>query len=461
MFRVSCVLGIGLLSACSFTPEYKRPELPVPQAWSAGATTETQNITSTHWRTFFPDPQLQVLIAAALEYNRDLRVAAARVEEARAQFGVARADRLPTVGLSATGSAFRSTAEVTGEGKTRSNEAYDASLSAVSFELDFWGRIASLSQAARLNYLASNEARRSVHLSLIADVASAYFTKLQMSKLAEQARRALDLREQSLALIAQGVTVGGAYEYEYLQASGLVESARADVASIDHQKVIATNRLNYLVGAVALKLPADGDLDAQGLDVDVVPGLPSEVLLMRPDVMAAEQRLRASNANIGAARAAFLPKVLLTAGLGVASQGLAALYGGSAWNFQPTISMPLFDNGRTASSVDLAQARKVVAVAEYERTIQLAFREVSDLLSARTSLTRQLKAASLNAQAQEKRLQIAKARYGGGLVSYLEVLDAQREFISSQQIMTQMRRAQLDAAAQLYKALGGGTQTQD
>lgn len=461
MIRVFCLVGIGLLSACSFTPEYKRPDLPVPKAWTAGLSTETQSITATHWRTFFPDPQLQALIAAALEYNRDLRIAAARVEEARAQFGVARADRLPTVGLMATGSAVRSTTELTGEGRTQSTEGYDASLTSVSFELDFWGRIAGLSEAARLSYLASNEARRSVHLSLIADVASAYFTKLQMVKIAEQARRTLDLREQSLALIGQGVTAGGAYDYEFLQATGLVESARADVASIDHQKVIATNRLNYLVGAVSLTLPAAGDLDAQGLDVEVAPGLPSDVLLMRPDVMAAEQRLRASNANIGAARAAFLPKVLLTAGLGVASQGLAALYGGSAWTFQPAISLPLFDNGRTASGVDLAAARKVVAVAEYEKTIQLAFREVSDLLSSRGSLTRQLNAASLNAKAQQRRLQIASARYNAGLISYLEVLDSQREYIGAQQVVTQMRRAQLDAAAQLYKALGGGTQIYD
>jgi multidrug efflux system outer membrane protein len=202
-------------------------------------------------------------------------------------------------------------------------------------------------------------------------------------------------------------------------------------------------------------------LDGQGLDIEVAPGLPSDVRLMRPDVMAAEQRLRASNANIGAARAAFLPKVLLTASLGAASQGLAALYGGSAWTFQPAISLPLFDNGRTASGVDLAEARKVVAVAEYEKTIQLAFREVSDLLSSRVSLARQLKAASLNAKAQERRLQIATARYNAGLISYLEVLDSQREYISAQQVMVQMRRAQLDAVAQLYKALGGGSQIYD
>jgi len=458
MFRASCLVGVVVLAACSFTPEYKRPDLPVPQTWAQAQSGPATPVTSTHWRTFFPDPQLQALIAAALEHNRDLRIAAARVEEARAQFGIARADRLPTVGIQGTGSALRSTSELTGGSKVETSEGYDIALSAVSFELDFWGRIAGLSESAKLSYLASQEARRSVHLSLIADVASAYFTKLQMTQIAAQAAVTLDLREQSLALIEKGVAAGGAYDYEYQQANGLVESARADVASIEHQKVVATNRLNFLVGTLSTELPASRALDDQGLDADVAPGLPSDVLLLRPDVIAAEQRLRASNANIGAARAAFLPKILLTAGLGAASQGLAALWGGSAWTFQPSIAMPLFDSGRTAAGVDVAQARKVVAVAEYEKTIQLAFREVSDLLSSRTSIARQFKSASINAKAQERRLQIAQARYNTGLISYLEVLEAQRDMISALQIRTQIRRAQLDAAAQLYKALGGGGQ---
>jgi multidrug efflux system outer membrane protein len=197
-------------------------------------------------------------------------------------------------------------------------------------------------------------------------------------------------------------------------------------------------------------------LNAQGLDTNLVPGLPSEVLLQRPDVMAAEQKLRAAHANIAAARAAFMPKILLTATAGLASQGLAGLFSGAAWAFQPSISLPLFDGGRIASGVDLAEARKVIAVAEYERTIQLAFREVADLLSARVALSRQLKAATAHRNAQGKLLEIASARYGVGLLSYLEVLDAQREFIASAQTIGQVRRAQLESATQLYKALGGG-----
>ena len=458
MLKVIGCISSALLAACSLTPEYQRPDAPVPRSWPQAAGTPTVAANAIHWRAFFPDPQLQDLIACALEYNRDLRIAAARVQEARAQFGLARADRLPGVSLLTTGSSVRSIAELGGTGKGGSSESYETSLSSVSFEVDFWGRIANLSEAARLNYLASEEARRSVHLSLVAEVSSAYFAVLQMYKMAEHARRTLDLREQSLSLIHKGVAIGGIYDYEYQQASGLVEAARSDVASIDHQRNVALNRLRFLVGTSSIELPKSIDLDAQGMNIEIAPGLPSDVLLSRPDVMAAEQRLRASNANIGAARAAFFPKILLTAGLGVASQGLSALYGSGMWIFQPSLTLPLFDNGRTAAGVDIAEARKVIAIAEYEKTIQLAFKEVSDLLSSRTSLTRQVRAASVNAKAQERRLQIVQARYNTGLISYLDVLESQREFIAAQQVLMQTRRAQLDACAQLYKALGGGGQ---
>jgi multidrug efflux system outer membrane protein len=240
------------------------------------------------------------------------------------------------------------------------------------------------------------------------------------------------------------------------QASSALEAARAGLDSLEHQFNIAQNRLNYLVGEVPKALPIGLPLREQGFDSALAPGLPSEVLLLRPDVIAAEQRLRAAQANIEAARAAFLPKVMLTAGLGVASQGLGTLFSGAAWNFAPTLAMPLFDGGRLAASKDIAEVRKVIAVAEYEKTIQVAFREVSDLLSARASLAKQMRSAEINEKAQAKRLEIAVARNKVGLTTYLDVLDGQREWVSAQQGTTQLRRAQLEAAAQLYKALGGG-----
>ena len=410
----------------------------------------------THWREFFKDPQLQTLITAALEHNRDLRIAAARIEEARAQYGITKADRTPSVGLVGSGNINRTEAGLNGSNAPSTSERYDLSLTTISFELDFWGRLSGLSEAARLSYLATEEARRAVYLSLVADVASSYFTLLQLKELTASAQLTVDLREQSLALIAKGRDLGGTYDYEFQQASGILESSRASLEGIEHQRTVTTNRLNFLVGNAPITLTAGGSMDEQGLDSGMAPGLPAEVLLSRPDVMAAEQRLLAAHANIGAARAAFLPKILLTAGLGVASQGLAGLFTGGAWSFQPVVSLPLLDGGRIAAGVDIAEARKVIAIAEYERTIQLAFREVADLLSARASLGRQLRASTANAAAQERRLQIAQARYNTGLVSYLEVLDGQRELVAAQQTSIQVRSAQLESASQLYKALGGG-----
>ena len=306
-------------------------------------------------------------------------------------------------------------------------------------------------------FLATEESRRAVHLSLVADIASTYFTLLQMDDVIAFTQSAVDSREKSLALIEKGRDLGGAYDFEFQQARGLLESTRASLSANEHQRAVTVNKLNFLVGQVPGPLPQGRQLDEQGLDADLSLGLPSEVLLMRPDVMSAEHRLKAAHANIGVARAAFFPKIVLTAGLGMASQGLTGLLSEGAWYFLPAMSaIPLFDGGRTASSVNVAEARKMVAVAEYEKTLQQAFREVADLLSLRASLASQLRSAMASNSAQERRLQIAQARYGVGLVGYLEVLDAQRELVSSQQTSTQVRRAQLDAVAQLYKALGGG-----
>lgn len=450
MYRTILLLTVMVLTACAPMAEFHRPPPPIPEVWPASASSDEKSSgTKTHWKAFFPDPRLQSLITAALEHNRDLRIAVARVEEARAQYGIARADQTPSISLLGSG-------DLGNRSSTSNSERYGLSLSTVSFELDFWGRLAGLSEAARASYLGTEEARRAVHLSLVAEVAGAYFTLLQMEEVIKLSKYTVELREQSLAVIAKGRDLGGTYDYEFQQASGLLESSRASLAALDHQRAVTENQLNFLVGRVPATLPLGRSLDEQGLDTSLSAGLPAEVLLVRPDVMASEQRLAAAHANIGAARAAFLPKILLTAGLGLASQGLAGLFSGGAWSFQPVISLPLFDGGRIGAGIDIAEARKVIAVAEYEKTLQKAFREVADLLSERASLTRQLRAAKTNSGSQEKRLQIVQARYNAGLVSYLEVLDVQRELAAVQQTTTQVRRAQLDSAAQLYKALGGG-----
>lgn len=445
-----------LLAGCAQQAPLQRPEAPVPMAWPGQLTEGGQDATRIHWRSYFADARLQALIAAALEHNRDLHIAAARVQEARAQYGITRADRLPGVNLGAQAAIQRSPPALSGLDAQSNADRYDLAVSTVSFELDFWGRLARLSESARASYLATEEAQRALQLSLVSDVASAYFALLQQDEALALARANLALREESLDLLTRGQQIGAVQDYDVQQATGALESARGTLFAATHQQTLATNRLQFLVGQTPAALPPGDTLTAQALGQSLAAGLPGEVLLLRPDVLAAEQRLAASHANVGAARAAFFPKIVLTAGLGFASPALATLFSGGAWNFQPALSFPLFDGGRLEAQADVAEARKRVAIAEYEKTIQQAFREVADQLSARRMLAQQLQAIAANQRAQQRRLEIAQARYAGGLVGYLEVLDAQRDLVGVQQIAIELRRAQLDASAQLYKALGGG-----
>ena len=458
MRKPTSLLLATLLSACSLAPEYQRPAAPVAVAWPEDAVAGTRAAASLDWRTYFSDVQLQALIADALEHNRDLRIAVARVAEARALHGVTRADRLPNVDAVASRSAARTPADLSATGQAMTAQRYDVNLGVTAFELDFWGRVASLSEAAKASYLASEEAQRAFRLSLIADIASAYFGLLEMEERTLIARETLMSREASRTLIAKRREVGIAGDLDYLAADGATEAARADLVSLERQRSAAANALMLLVGKPLNDLQVSGrKLAEQPVIADLLAGLPSEVLTRRPDVLAAEQRLIAANASIGAARAAFLPRISLTAAFGTASNALSGLFddGSRAWSFVPVLRLPLFDAGRAAANTDLAEARKVIAVADYERTIQQAFREVADLLSAREKLAAQLVAEEAADKAQTERLRIVDARYQAGISSYLEVLDAQRERFAAQQSVVATRRAWLATAAQLYKALGG------
>jgi len=450
---IPLVLALG---ACSLTPDYQRPAAQVPAQWSADSSAAPAKESMLEWKVFFPDPRLQALIAAALEHNRDLRIAVARVEEARALYGVARADRLPTVNLAASRAALRTPADLSATGRALNTQRYDVDFAVAAFEVDFWGRVASVADAAKAGYLATEEAQRAFRLSLVADVANAYLTLLEMQERLGLATDTVKTREETRAMIAKRREVGLASDIDALQADGALQSAKAEVANLARQRAAAENALQLLVGAKP-ELPAGRNLADQGIVVDIPVGLSSDLLIQRPDVLAAEQKLIAANANIGAARAAFLPRLALTATLGTASKALAGLFdaGSGAWAFQPALSVPLFDFGRTAANQDVAEARKVIAVAEYEKTIQQAFREVADLLSAREQLAEQLAAQEGAAKTQAERLKLVEARYRHGVSSHLEVLDAQRELFAAQQAAVQSRRALLAAAAQFYKTLGG------
>ena len=449
-----------ILSGCSLAPEYLRPTAPVAADWNTPSpATGKRSIDNTPWREFFPDQRLQALITASLDYNRDMRIAIARVEEARALYGVQRADRLPTLNITGGQTAARVPGSVSTTGEQIYTRRYDAGIGVPAFELDFWGRVANLSSAALSNYLATEEAQRAFRLSLISNVATAYFTVLEMEDRAKVAEETVRARQEGRDILAKRREVGIAGDLDFLQADGALEQAKADLANLTRQRAAAASALVLLVGQPNLSkdLPAGKRLTDQGIVADLDVSVPSEVLLKRPDVIAAEYKLQAANANIGAARAAFLPRITLGGSVGSAAPEISGLFdsGNGAWTFTPSISMPLFDWGRTLNNLDITEARKVVAVAEYEKTIQQAFKEVADLIVAREQLVKQLTALDAAEKAQSNRLALAEARYKGGISNYLEVLDAQRDTYVAQQAAIVTRSSLLSTAANLYKALGG------
>ena len=455
-------IGMTALCGCNLAPDYVRPTPPVSAQWPESAPASgARHVADVDWHSFFPDPRLQALIAAALDNNRDLRIATARVAEARALYGIQNADRLPNINLNVDRNASRTPANVSQIVRPVSTQRYDVNLGLLSFELDFWGRVKNLSDAALASYLSTEEARRSFRLSLISDVANAYLTLQEMDERTALTRETLRSRQETRDLTDKRREVGVAGDLDFLVADAALQSARAELSSLERQQAAAGNALLLLVGQTPANLPPGRHLREQGIIADLEADLPAVVLLKRPDVLAAEQKLIAANANIGAARATFFPQITLTALYGTASNSLSGLFkaGSEAWSFQPVLSQPLFDAGRNSSNVDLAQARKVIAVAEYEKAIQQAFREVADLLAARDKLNQQLQAQEATATAQQRRLQLTEARYKGGVSSYLELLDAQRESFAAEQEAIQVRTQMLSTAVQLYKALGGGDGT--
>ena len=461
-YKKSTLLTLAaVLGGCSLMPAYERPSAVVPPAWPDSVKLKaTTGLALADWQHYFPDPRLQKLIAVALENNRDLRIATARIAEARAQYGIQLADRFPNVNLAATRNASRIPADLSSTGTIVTTQRYDVGVNLVSYELDFWGRVSSLNAFAKASYFATEEAQRAFRLSLIADVANAYLSLLEMRERTQLADATVKARAESRELISRRREAGVSNDTDFLQAEGSYQAAVAELANLQQQQAAAENLLNLLLGQSMTEikdLPPGRSLAEQGISSDLFAGLPAEVLLRRPDVLAAEQQLIAANANIGAARAAFLPRISLTGSVGTASHSLSGLFdaGSGAWSFQPAIIMPLFDAGRTSANVDIAQARKVIAVAGYEKTIQQAFREVADLLSARDKLAGQLAAQQANAEAQKHLLRLVEARYQAGIVSHLEVLDAQRQAFAAEQGEIQVRRAWFSAATQLYKALAG------
>lgn len=448
---VSMLAAGAVLTGCSLIPTYERPAAPVPGQWPSAAVSEGTPADALAWQAFFTHPQLRELQATALAHNRDLRVAVLNVQQVRAQADIRQADRWPTVNAGVSGSRTP-----TASGGIAS--AYSAGLQVSAWELDLFGRVASLGEAAVAQYLATEEGRKAAQASLLASVATTWLNLVADEELLAFTRQTLDTRRESLRLVKLRFDNGASSELDLRQAESLAETARVALAQQERQRALDFNALSLLLGRNAPAEAARG-VTLADVTLPLLPaGVPSEVLVRRPDVRQAEQQLVAANANIGAARAAFFPRITLTAGVGRASGELSGLFSGGGWGFTlaPQALLTVFDAGRNRAGLEVANVGRDIAVAQYERAIQSAFREVADGLASRTGLAEQLQAQERVAQAEAVRLRLATLRYENGVASSLDLLDAQRSLFTARQAEIQVRAQALQAQVQLYRALGGG-----
>ncbi len=451
------LLAASMLAGCAqLTPRYERPAAPVPAEFpNAVAPGGGPAAADQPWQDFFTEPALRTLIELALRNNRDLRIAVLNIESAQAQYQLRRADLWPTVNAGAT-----SLRQTGGNGSNGSNGnvtgLYTAGLSVSAYELDLFGRVRSLSDTAAAQLLATEEARKAVQISLVASVATQYLALVADDELLDLTLRTLRTREESLKLTQLRFDNGVSSELDLRQAQTLVEAARVTLAQLRRQRELDRNALVLLVGQALPEWPVrPGRIDVMTL-TDVPAGLPSDVLLRRPDVVQAEQQLIAANANIGAARAAFWPRISLTGSVGTASTQLSDLFKNGAWSFATQLLQPIFDAGRNRANLAVAQVQRDIAVAQYERAIQTAFRDVADALAGRATLDEQLRATQAQAQAEQARYSLSDLRFRNGVSSSLELLDAERSLFAAQQAVVETQLALLQNRVSTYRALGGG-----
>lgn len=466
LIAIACAV---FAAGCTFEPKYERPAAPVAGTFPASGVYATQPATNSGdtangraaadigWRDFFADPRLQQLIELALANNRDLRVAVLNVDAARAQYRITRAQLFPAIDARAGKSVQRTPLDLSPSGLTISQE-YQVGLNA-SWELDFWGRIRSLKDQALKKYLATAQARKAAEISLVAQVAQQYLQMLAVDDLLKITDDTLKTAESSYSLTKLQFENGTGSELDLRQAETVVEQARANHEAQARARAQAENALVLLVGQpLPEDLPAGHSLGDQRLLTDIPAGLPSDLLTRRPDIMEAEATLRAANANIGAARATFFPKISLTGSFGTASPTLGGLFkaGSAAWAFAPQITLPIFEGGQNLANLDLANVQKRIEIANYEKAIQSAFREVADDLAARSTYDAQIQALERTTFAQSRTLDLSQLRYKNGVDSYLQVLTAQTNLYTAQQSLVNTRVARLDSLVDLYVALGGG-----
>jgi multidrug efflux system outer membrane protein len=472
--RTPFALGaaVGLLSACSLAPIYQRPPAPVASNWNSPETAGAggEDAAAAGWRDFFPDPRMQHLISLALLNNRDLRIAALNVQEADAQYRIQRSALFPSVSVfgdqqieKTPGSVAASSAGLTSASGSSStaiiSHFYNVGVGFTSYELDVFGKERSLDRQALEQYLGYSETQRSTQISLVAQVASAYLVVVADLAILRVTDETLKAQVETYDLTRRSLDAGTTTAVALRQAEIAVDTARANLSS--YRRQLAQDR-NTLVQLIGVPLPDDvpfaDELESAPEAAELAPGLPSRVLANRPDVLAAEHQLMAANANIGAARAAFFPSISLTAKYGSASTQLSGLFknGSTAWTYAPEISLPIFTGGGNAASLDLAKIQKNSYIAQYEKAIQAAFREVDDALAARATINEQMTSQRALVVASRDAYQLAGLRFRSGVDSFLPVLDAQRTLYSSQLGLVNLELLRLQNTATLYKALGGG-----
>jgi multidrug efflux system outer membrane protein len=454
-----------LVSGCSLIPAYEQPAAPVASRFSGDATSSANAapVAEIGWRDVFIDPALQRVIELTLTNNRDLRIAVLNIEKARAQYGVQRAALFPTVNAAAGESASRTPADLSVGGSATTAHSYSATLGFSAYEIDLFGRVRSLSAQALESFFSTAEARRSTQISLVAEVVTAYLTLASDQDRLKLARDTLASQNSTYQLNQRSFDLGVASALTLRQAQTSVESARVDVERYTAQ--VAQDR-NALVLLAGIELPdtllptglPDAAVAASSPLATIPPGLPSALLQRRPDILQAERDLKAANASIGAARAAFYPRISLTASAGSSSASLSGLFGSGSgtWNFAPQISLPIFDAGANRANLTIATTNRDISVAQYEKAIQTAFREVSDALVQRSTLGRQLAAQEALVGASSEAFRLSDARFKRGIDSYLSVLDSQRSLYTAQQNLIGTRLSRFTNLVTFYKTLGGG-----
>lgn len=458
------VLSVCLSGCTTLAPTYVRPKAPIPSSWPSGEAyrkdaSVRNRVADVAWKDFFMDPKLQKLVALSLDNNRDLRVAALDIEKSRAQYQIQRSALFPSVNASATGSEQRMPAGVSSSGQGATVGQYTVGLGFSAYELDFFGRIRSLKKQALEQYLATVEARRSLQISLVAEVANDYLSLAADTERLKLARETLTSQQASYNLVRSSYNAGIATALALEQAKTTVDSARVDIANYIRQIAMDENALTLVVGT---SIPADSmptGLTNTVTKLKTVPaGLPSDLLWRRPDIRQAEDLLKGANANIGAARAAFFPQISLSTSAGTASDQLYGLFkpGSDAWSFAPQITLPIFDAGKNRANLKVAEVERNIYVAQYEKAIQTAFREVADALAQHGTINDQLEAQRSLTAATANTYHLSEIRYEKGVDSFLTVLDSQRSFYSAQQNLITTRLARLSNMVTLYKVLGGG-----